>query len=86
MQKQIHEVDCNDVLAMLLRMTNSCKWAAMAPTVRYLQKKYIQDIDVELFAPVSESIGCKRHLSCLGCAGSSRIFAFKVLQEAAQQR
>ena len=33
--------------------------------------RYIQDIDVDLFAPVSESIGCKRQLTCLDCAGSS---------------
>ena len=35
---KFHEVDSNDVLAMLLHTTNSCKWAAMAFTVLYLQQ------------------------------------------------
>ena len=47
--------------------------------------KYMKYIDVGLFAVVSVPIGCKRHLACLGCAGSSRTLALKVLQKAAQQ-
>ena len=35
---KFHLVDSNDVLAMLLHTTNSCKWAAMASTVLYLQQ------------------------------------------------
>ena len=63
----------------LLQMGSDSTYGAVSS-----KKKNIQDIDVDLFAPVSESIGCKRHPACLGCAGSLRILAFKVLQKAAQ--
>ena len=31
--KNFFQVDSNDVLAMLLHMTNSCKWVTIAPTL-----------------------------------------------------
>ena len=50
----------------LLQMGSYGIYSALSST------KYIWYIDVDLFRPVSESIGCKRQLACLGCARSWR--------------